>query len=356
MALSGSATDASGDTSGDTSGAATDHSFHPLRVGRVRRETAEASSFVLDVPTELRQAFAYQAGQFCTFRVWVDGQPLVRCYSMCSSPVVDTELEVTVKRVPGGVVSNWMIDHLAPGDTLEVARPTGFFRLGRGPGDLVAFSAGSGITPVFSLLKTALATTSRRVRLVYANRDRDSIIFRSEIDALRMQYGDRFTLSHHLDVEDGFIGPDAVRQGRQGGQGRQGDDGGQGGQGGRDADAADGAEFYVCGPGPFMDIVEHTLLADGVDPARIHIERFTPAAWPPEPEVPDDSSVPAQVRIELDGRTESTAYRSGTTILQTARQMGMSPPFSCEAGKLRDLHGQIGRRNGLDAREQRPHR
>ncbi|MGD0392361.1 MAG: ferredoxin--NADP reductase [Acidimicrobiales bacterium] len=325
MALSGSATDASG----DTSGAATDHSFHPLRVGRVRRETAEASSFVLDVPTELRQAFAYQAGQFCTFRVWVDGQPLVRCYSMCSSPVVDTELAVTVKRVPGGVVSNWMNDHLAPGDTLEVARPTGFFRLGRGPGDLVAFSAGSGITPVISLLKTALATTSRRVHLVYANRDRDSIIFRSEIDALRTRYGDRFTLSHHLDVEDGFIGPDAVRQGRQG---RQGDDGAQGGRGGRDADGEGETEFYVCGPGPFMDIVEHTLLADGVDAARIHIERFTPAAWPPEAEVPADSSVAAQVRIELDGRAETTAYRSGTTILQTARQMGMSPPFSCEAG------------------------
>ena len=166
MALSESATDASG--------AATDHSFHPLRVGRVRRETAEASSFVLDVPAALRHAFAYEAGQFCTFRVWVDGQPLVRCYSMCSSPVVDTELQVTVKRIPGGLVSNWMNDHLAPGDTLEVARPTGFFRLGRGTGDLVAFSAGSGITPVLSLVKTALATTSRHVRLVYANRDRDS--------------------------------------------------------------------------------------------------------------------------------------------------------------------------------------
>ncbi len=81
-----------------------------------------------------------------------------------------------------------------------------------------------------------------------------------------------------------------------------------------------------------MDIVEHTLLADGVDAARIHIERFTPASWLPEPEVPDDSTAPERVTIELDGRTETTDYRSGTTILQTARQMGMSPPFSCEAG------------------------
>jgi ferredoxin-NADP reductase len=324
MALSESATDASG----PASTAATDHSFHPLRVRRVRRETAEASSFVLDVPAELRHAFDYEAGQFCTFRVWVDGQPLVRCYSMCSSPVVDTELQVTVKRIPGGVVSNWMNDHLAPGDTLEVARPTGFFRLGPGPGDLVAFSAGSGITPVFSLLKTALATTSRHVRLVYANRDRDSIIFRSEIDALRVHYGDRFTVSHHLDVEDGFIGPEAIREGHGGG----GAAGGFGGFGGLGAGGAGESECYVCGPGPFMDIVEHTLLADGVDAARIHIERFTPATWLPEPEVPDDSTAPERVTIELDGRTETTDYRAGTTILQTARQMGMAPPFSCEAG------------------------
>ena len=295
----------------DASGGATDHSYHRLRVGGVRRETAEASSFVLDVPEDLRPAFAYEAGQFCTFRVWIDGQPLVRCYSMCSSPAVDAELQVTVKRIAGGAVSNWMIDHLAPGDILEVARPTGFFQLGPGTGDVVAFSAGSGITPVFSLLKTALATTSRRVRLVYANRDEDSIIFQSEIDALRAAHGDRLTVSHHLDVEHGFIGPDAIRQ---------------------FAGDAGGADYFVCGPAPFMDLVEHTLLTSGVGAPQIHIERFTPAEWAPEPEEADDSAAAAEVRIELDGRTETAVYRPGTTILQTARQVGLSPPFSCEAG------------------------
>ncbi len=306
MALSEPATDASG--------SATDHSYHPLRVGGVRRETAEASSFILEVPEDLRAAFAYEAGQFCTFRVWVDGQPLVRCYSMCSSPAVDAELQVTVKRIPGGTVSNWMNDHLASGDILEVARPAGFFALGPGTGDLVAFAAGSGITPVFSLLKTALATTSRPVRLVYANRDHQSIIFRAEMEALVAEHGGRFTLSHHLDAEHGFIGPETVRELA----------GGAGGAG--------GADFYVCGPGPFMEIVEHTLLDNGVDASRIHIERFTPAEWLPEPEEPDGSAVPEEVTIELDGRTETAEYRPGTTILQTARQMGMSPPFSCEAG------------------------
>src|SRR5271165_2501987 len=105
-----------------------DHGFHPLRVSGVVRETADAASFVLDVPGALRPAFAYEAGQFCTFRVWVDGQPHVRCYSMSSSPAVDSELRVTVKRTPGGVVSNWINDNLTPGDLVDAARPAGFFR------------------------------------------------------------------------------------------------------------------------------------------------------------------------------------------------------------------------------------
>lgn len=294
-------------------GAQADHGFYPLRVSRVVRETADASSFVLEVPEELSPLFDYQAGQFCNFRVPVGDQPVVRCYSMSSSPVVDTEMQVTVKRVPGGVVSNWMNDLLAPGDTVEVARPTGLFRLGSGTGDLVAFSAGSGITPVFSLLKTALATTTRRVRLLYANQDRDSVIFFSELEALSARHDDRFELVHRLDVEHGLIGPDAVRQ---------------------FADGGAGPEFYVCGPGPFMEIVEDTLLGDGVDPVRIHVERFTPEPFSPEPEPPPPFATPTDtlVTIELDGRTETAEYQAGTTILQTARQLGMSPPFSCEAG------------------------
>ena len=293
-------------------GAQADHGFHPLRVRRVVRETPDASSFVLEVPDELAPLFSYEAGQFCNFRVQVDGQPVVRCYSMSSSPEVDSEMQVTVKRVPGGAVSNWMNDRLAPGDTVEVARPAGLFRLGPGTGDLVAFSAGSGITPVFSLLKTALSTTTRQIRLVYANRDRDSVIFLAEIEALHAEHPDRFELTHHLDIEHGFIGPDAVRS---------------------VAGRAD-TEFYVCGPEPFMEIVEKTLLGDGVDSERIHVERFTPERFSPEPEPPPPfaTSSDTMVTIELDGRTETAEYQAGTTILQTARQLGMSPPFSCEAG------------------------
>jgi 3-ketosteroid 9alpha-monooxygenase subunit B len=291
--------------------AAADHGYHPLRVAAVVRETADASSFVLDVPADLRPAFSYQAGQFCNFRVWVDGEPYVRCYSMSSSPAVDTELRVTVKRTPDGVVSNWMNDHLGPGDVLDVARPAGFFRLGAGGSEVLLFAAGSGITPVLSLLKTALATTSRRVRLLYANRDLDAVIFRSEIDALKVLHGGRFTLTHHLDAEKGLIGSDTVRGFIHG--------------------TVD-PECFVCGPAPYMDVVESALHDDGVDAGRIHIERFTPEEWLPAPEPVDVSVGTPRITIALDGRTRTADHHPGTTILQTARQMGMTPPFSCESG------------------------
>jgi 3-ketosteroid 9alpha-monooxygenase subunit B len=295
-------------------GAVRDHGFHPLRIRRVVRETAEAASFVLDVPAELRAVFGYEAGQFLTFRAHLRGEVHHRCYSMSSSPSVDDELQVTVKRVPGGLVSNWMIDSLGPGDVVEASVPAGVFLLAPGDGEIVAFSGGSGITPVFSLLKTALATTSRRARLYYANRDREAVIFGAELDALADRHPDRFDVVHHLDVERGFVDAGALDAFVQ---------------------ASSGAEFYVCGPTPFMDIVEGALLAHGVDAHHIHIERFTPAAPAAEPEppaAPDTGSTTTRVTVDLGGRTDTVDHRPGTTILQTARQMGMAPPFSCESG------------------------
>lgn len=296
---------------GGAAGTAHDHGFHRLRVARVIAETADASSFVLEVPEDLGPLFGYEAGQFCTFRVRVDDRVLLRCYSMSSSPAVDPELKVTVKRTPGGVVSNWMNDELTEGDTIEATRPAGVFRLGPSSGDVVAFSAGSGITPVLSLLKTALATTSRRVRLLYANQDRDAVIFGSELEALGRAYGERLLVAHHLDIDRGLVRPETV---------------------GDFADMVEDSEFYICGPGPFMDIVEQSLHSRGVAPARIFIERFTPAEWMQEPEPPPFPDAATVVTVELDGRSGTTEYRPGTTILQTARQMGLSPPFSCESG------------------------
>lgn len=299
-------------------GVVRDHAFHPLRVQRIVRETSEASTFVLDVPPELRQAFAYQAGQFCTFRVWVDGQLHHRCYSMSSAPGVDPDLQVTVKRVPGGLVSNWMIDTLEPGSTVETSCPSGVFCLQPSDRDVVAFAAGSGITPVFSLMKAVLTTSSRRARLLYANRDRDAVIFARALDGLAESYAGRLDIAHHLDVEDGFVDAEAVHAFLDG---ESLDDG------------TAGADCYICGPTPFMDIVEGGLRAAGVPPGQIHLERFTPEP-PPAPEASGGESGPAnaEVTIELGGQRDTAEHHPGATILQTARQMGMPAPFSCESG------------------------
>jgi 3-ketosteroid 9alpha-monooxygenase subunit B len=280
-----------------------DHAFHPLRVTRVLPETADACSIALEIPDEAGPAFAYQAGQFVTLRVCIDGETHLRSYSMSSAPGID-DFAVTVKRVPGGVVSNWINDHLRPGDVIESTCPAGVFCLQPVERDIVAFAAGSGITPVFSLLKIALATTGRRVRLLYANRDPSSVIFAAPLSALTSEHRDRLSITHHFDVESGFV--DAASVG----------------------DFVDDADYYVCGPGPFMDVVETTLLERGVDSHAIRIERFTPVETKPAPA----SAAAGQVTVELDGRVASAAHHPGTTILQMARQMGLAPPYSCESG------------------------
>ena len=146
-------------------------------------------------------------------------------------------------------------------------------------------------------------------------RDADATIFRAALDELAQVHPDRFRLEHHHDEVGGFLDADAVR---------------------RFADGSAAADVYVCGPGPFMDLVEGTLLGEGVDAAQIHIERFTPAEpVVDEPAIEagaDGADAPTTVTIELDGKTDSVEHRAGTTILQTARQMGMAPPFSCESG------------------------
>jgi 3-ketosteroid 9alpha-monooxygenase subunit B len=288
---------------------ARDHRFHALQVRRIVAETADTVSLVLAVPDELRDTFSYRAGQFLTFRIRVGGEQHLRSYSMSSSPDVDDELTVTIKRVEGGVVSNWLNVSLCEGDPVDSTCPAGRFCLDTSTGDLIGFAGGSGITPVISLMKTALATTDRSVRLLYANRDRGSVIFDRELAALAERYPGRVDVAHRLDVEDGFVDDAAV-----------------------EPFVDNDASYYICGPGPFMDLVERGLHKRGVTADRIHIERFTPAAAPEDIPPPFANTSTIQVTIELDGQTKTAEYRPGTTILQTARSMGLKPPYSCEAG------------------------
>lgn len=298
------------------------HRYHPLPVKRVVTETDDAKSIVFDVPGALAPAFSYTAGQFVTLRLVIDGEPTYRSYSMSSTPAIDAELQVTVKRVPGGLVSNRLLDTVVAGDVLDVSVPAGVFVLADTDDDVVAFAGGSGITPIFSLVKAALHTTDRRVRLLFANRDRGSAIFGDALDGLAARVGGRLVIQHHEDAANGFIGPDDVV-----------------------AFAGDRPEsaFYICGPGGFMDVVETALLGGGVDPGRIHIERFTPTG-PVETvaaEAPDESATPITVTITLGNRTETVAQRGDSSILNSARFAGLRAPASCEAGHCATCMAQV---------------
>ena len=158
--------------------------YHALRVRAVVDETHDTKSLVFEVPPALASAFAYQPGQFLTLRLSIHGRHVPRCYSLSSAPGVDDALRVTVKRVKDGRGSNWVCDRIRTGDTVEVLAPSGVFYPCSLDGDFLLLAGGSGITPVFSILRTVLAKAQGRATLLYANRDEKSVIFQSELKAL----------------------------------------------------------------------------------------------------------------------------------------------------------------------------
>lgn len=294
-------------------------SCHELRVARIIDETHDSRSIVFEILAALSQAFGYKPGQFLSFKIPYEGMVLGRSYSLASSPDTDNEHKVTVKRVEGGRISNWLNDHLQVGDSLMVVPPAGLFVLGHETRGMVLFAGGSGITPVISIIKSALATTDRTVRLIYSNRDKRSIIFKAELDELEQRHRGRFAITYLIDEIDGFLTPEEVRRHAAGDLAR---------------------DFYMCGPGPFMDVVEHTLHDLGVvGRGQIHIERFVsphdPGAVTEAVEVATDAladGAPDTITIVLDGAVHEIPYVEGESVLGAARRAGLNPPFSCEEG------------------------
>jgi 3-ketosteroid 9alpha-monooxygenase subunit B len=292
------------------------HGYHMLRVAEVVQETDDTRSYVLDIPDDLTDLFTYRPGQFCTFRVQVDGDELLRCYSMSSAPAVDDRLTVTVKRVPGGKVSNWLHDHVSAGDELDVMRPAGTFCTRDNDRPVIAFCGGSGVTPVISIAKSVLAETARQVKVLYANRNRESVIFADGFAELAATHSERLVLQHHLDADRGYLAAEDIAAFV-----------------GETLDA----DFYICGPDPFMDLVESTLLAAGVTADRIAIERFGSLVLA----TPDDGiadkvaggeSVPESITLIVRRAKKIVPYHAGDTVLYSARRAGLQTPFSCEAG------------------------
>jgi len=315
-----------------TSGRPTVPRFHPLRVTDIRRETAECVSIALEVPPDLRDAFRFLPGQHLVLRATIDGEEVRRTYSLCSLPD-ETDLRIAVKRQPHGRFSTFANERLAVGDRLEAMPPTGRFVHApdcRARSRYVAFAAGSGITPVFAILRAVLAgEPESRFTLVYGNRHTASIIFREELCDLKNLHLGRFALHHVLSAEttdalelfSGRIDAGKVRA-----------------WAGRLYRPEEVDRWFVCGPAPMIQTVSDALLALGVPQERILFEYFTAEGNRPRP-VPgaaprlEARGDVARITIVLDGeRHEFTMPFRGPAVLEAARAAGLDLPFSCKAG------------------------
>jgi ring-1,2-phenylacetyl-CoA epoxidase subunit PaaE len=304
--------------------------FHTLTIEGVTRETADAVALSFAVPEDLRAAFAFKPGQHLTLRADINGEDVRRNYSICVAPSEGT-LRVAIKAIEGGVFSNWAACNIKPGDAIEALPPHGSFTIDFDPARVahyVGFAGGSGITPILSILKSALDTEPQsRFTLFYGNRDSASVIFLEELAELKNRYMGRFQLFHFLaeeeedialfngrldaekcrEIIDTMINPNSIR------------------------------DFFICGPGPMMDAAEAALQARGVTAAKIHIERFTagrPSAAQAEMLAAQvDKAAGARMRITLDGRTRTISFdRTAGNILDSARAGGMPAPYACKAG------------------------
>ena len=303
--------------------------FHALTVEEIVPETDAAVSIRFAVPWELQEQYRFKAGQHLTLMAVIDGEEVRRNYSLCTAPA-DNELKVTVKRIAGGLFSNWAGDQLKAGDRLAVMPPHGSFTIpfgGDAANHYVAFAGGSGITPILSLIKTALGEEpNSRFTLFYGNRDSRAIIFLDALADLKDRYMGRLELFHFLsdeagdvDLFNGMLDATRCRAAVENLVAKP--------------DAVDA--WFICGPGPMMDAAESVLLDKGIAKDRIHIERFTagrPSAGEAEKiAAAQQQAQGAKIGVTLDGRTRTIPFDGGN-ILDSARKAGMPAPFACKAG------------------------
>jgi 3-ketosteroid 9alpha-monooxygenase subunit B len=286
--------------------------YYQVPVAEVIRETDEACSLVLDVPSSLAATFGYRPGQFVTVRIPSDRTGSVaRCYSLSSSPLAGERPAVTVKRTAGGFASNWICDHVTAGTVLDLLPPAGTFSPRSLDCDFLLFAAGSGITPVMSILKSALAAGRGRIVLVYANRDEHSVIFGPELRRLAAGTRGRLIVVHWLDSLLGL--PDAAAIAAL-------------------ARPYASCDAFICGPDPYLATVRDALGRLGVPGHRVHVERFLSLAENPFEETPAAGGLDAVLSVTLDGATTLLPWPAGTRMLDVLIGAGLDPPYSCRQG------------------------
>lgn len=303
--------------------------FEKIRIKAVQQETPDCISISFQVPPELKKKFAYVQGQHLTMRAFIGGEEVRRSYSLCSSPL-DDEWRVAVKKVKGGLFSTYANEHLKAGDELELMPPMGHFYSALNKDNVktyVAIAAGSGITPVLSIIKTTLATeTKSRFILVYGNKNRASIIFKEELEALKNKYLDRFSLVYILSRE---MTDAEINHGR--------------------IDAAKCAllfdktinanadEFFICGPEQMIFSVKDFLEQQGISKNKIHIELFTSDNLPKQDIVVDTGPVPLKAKSNVTVKLDGVSFNFdvdfyGRAILDEALKNGADLPYSCKGG------------------------
>ncbi len=316
--------------------------FHKLSVREVKRESPEAVTVYFEIPESLKETFKYTQGQYLTLRFDLNGEEVRRSYSMCSSPV-DDHIAVTVKQVEGGKASTYITTRLQAGQEVEAMPPEGRFFTELDPGqrkDYYLFGAGSGITPLMSILRTILECEPQSsVFLLYGNRNEESIIFRDQLEQLARRYSGQLIVEHILsrparEKAGGMLG--FLKKGHVSWEGKVGRIGMEQVNEflNKNPQRAKEAEYFACGPGSMIDTVKASLVSRGIDSKRIHTERFLSSNQPAEAkgEKIKSSAAGTSVTAHLDGSEINVTVPEGKTILDTLIDEGYDPPYSCTAG------------------------
>jgi ring-1,2-phenylacetyl-CoA epoxidase subunit PaaE len=297
--------------------------FHPLTVAAVEQLTDDSAAITFDVPHELADQFAFEAGQSLTLRRMIDGAEHRRTYSICAA--VGERPRVGVREIPDGLFSRWLVHDVRPGDVVEVQAPSGSFRADPDePGRHLCIAAGSGITPMLSIATSMLGNPKSEVTLLYGNRTTASVMFAEELADLKNRYGPRFDLVHVLSREPRDV---ELFSGRLEGERLR-----------RLitllVPIADIDHVWLCGPFAMISDAREVLAELGVPAERVHFELFFVDEPPPQLRHPDAvvEGVTSDVTVVLDGRSTSTPMPRATTILDAAQQTRTDLPFACKGG------------------------